>query len=390
MNKRKSNGARRAEQQPAAPSTDAVSAAATVQSDPLDDPKIAAASAAAAARRAEPIVDDENGYTAASLKTADALSTDILPSAPEPFTAQFPQIEVGLKFEDAVRAGQQVFIKFESNVRAANMELGEIAAKVKTDYGDETLDKLGERLQATVAEASWAGVFSDTGRVLRGDGAAGCTLGRTLKRNKSVWLAWTGAGIEAPAPVSWAVLRELQGHPERERLVNDEPRMTKAKARELMQKWRRSHGKPDPEEQEDEQPAPPAAAPAAAPAEVTSSPPVVADPEPAADSASQPPDTATTEPPPAETTTTESPAEVDRRTHTTRWYRELYNVSNDDVLRCARIDSRFCDEASLREVMQALPGLLPTIRQAANLLMATVTYLEQLRDGEAPTQEAAE
>ena len=56
-------------------------------------------------------------------------------------------IEV-MKFEDAVREGQKVFAKFESGVRAANMRLGEIAAKVETKYGDETLDKLGEELTA--------------------------------------------------------------------------------------------------------------------------------------------------------------------------------------------------------------------------------------------------
>ena len=118
-------------------------------------------------------------------------------------------IEV-MKFEDAVREGQKVFAKFESGVRAANMRLGEIAAKVETKYGDETLDKLGEELTAALADKSWASVFSE--KPLKGDGAAGCTLGRALKRNRSVFRAWDGAGKSAPAPISWAVLMELQSH----------------------------------------------------------------------------------------------------------------------------------------------------------------------------------
>ena len=41
------------------------------------------------------------------------------------------------------------------------MRLGEIAAKVETKYGDETLDKLGEELTAALADKSWASVFSE-------------------------------------------------------------------------------------------------------------------------------------------------------------------------------------------------------------------------------------
>ena len=72
------------------------------------------------------------------------------------------------------------------------MRLGEIAAKVETKYGDETLDKLGEELTAALADKSWASVFSE--KPLKGDGAAGCTLGRALKRNRSVFRAWDGCG----------------------------------------------------------------------------------------------------------------------------------------------------------------------------------------------------
>jgi hypothetical protein len=97
------------------------------------------------------------------------------------------------------RAPKKVFDKFESDVRAANMRLGEIAAKTETIYDDQTLDKLGRALEKELEDKAWAGVFSDNGQVeADDDGLAECSLTRMLARNRSVWLAWPGEGKQAP------------------------------------------------------------------------------------------------------------------------------------------------------------------------------------------------
>jgi hypothetical protein len=141
-----------------------------------------------------------------------------------------------IPFEDAVREGELVIARFEGGVRDANMRWGEIAAKCEPVYGKNTLDELGKKLEAKLADKEWASVFAE--KALEGDGASDCTLTRTLARNRSVYLAWDGDGKKAPGPISWAVLRVLQSHPDRLELVNDNPHMTKAEARELMQKYK--------------------------------------------------------------------------------------------------------------------------------------------------------
>jgi hypothetical protein len=143
-----------------------------------------------------------------------------------------------IKFEDAFQECKRVFAKFAGSVREANMRLGEIAFKAERKYRDETLDKLGKKLEAELADKEWAGVFADKPQTIVGDGLAECTLARILKRNMSVWLAWDGDGKQAPAPVSWAVLMELQGHPNRLELVTANPHMPKAEARDRMRKYR--------------------------------------------------------------------------------------------------------------------------------------------------------
>jgi hypothetical protein len=54
----------------------------------------------------------------------------------------------------------------------------------------------------------------------------------TLKRRLSVYRAWKG--IEAPAPLSFAVLQELQDHPDRAEIVMEKPNLTKREARDIV------------------------------------------------------------------------------------------------------------------------------------------------------------
>src|SRR5262245_55893640 len=83
---------------------------------------------------------------------------------------------------DEVVAEYKEIIK---NQRRDQMRQGELADKVELKYGDRTLAKLAKDL-----------------------GVSRCTL----ERQRSVYRAWDG--IQAPGPVSYAVLRELQNHPQ--------------------------------------------------------------------------------------------------------------------------------------------------------------------------------
>jgi hypothetical protein len=67
-------------------------------------------------------------------------------------------------------------------MRHEQMRLGELADKLEPRYGDRTVAKFAAEI-----------------------GIAACTLKRCL----SVYRAWKG--IEAPAPLSYAVLQELSG-----------------------------------------------------------------------------------------------------------------------------------------------------------------------------------
>jgi hypothetical protein len=315
-----------------------------------------------------------------------------------------------LSFEEAVREGELVFTKFESNVRAANLRLGEIAANVDSSkYGSKTLDKLGRELEAAVADKNWVGVFSDSGAMLKGDGAKDCMLARTLERNKSVWLAWDGAGIQAPAPTSWAVLRELQGHPRRKGLVEANPRMTKAKARELMQAWRASQEEPPkPDEDEQKQAAPPptptetpeapptspsdpaSATTAAVTTDQTITDPAESDEDGDGNNSGTPADELEVTTPPADLPAATPPSpDSDRRTQMERSYRKIYEFAQD-ILRNA-IDPQNvpeANEACLREVMRAFPSYWDTIIESAIAWDTMCDYLTNLRRDEAPTREA--
>ena len=64
-----------------------------------------------------------------------------------------------------------------------------------------------------------------------------------------MYRAWDWAGKSAPEPVSWSVLKALQGHPDRAELVAAKPKMSKAEALAEMRKYSR---KKDQQENENE------------------------------------------------------------------------------------------------------------------------------------------
>jgi hypothetical protein len=115
---------------------------------------------------------------------------------------------VVLDFDDAVREAREILARIEGEHRKDQMRLGELADEVQTTYGQRTLAKFAKKI-----------------------GIASCTL----NRYRSVYRAWDGEGIQAPGPVSYAVLRELQAHPGRAAIVEKNPTMSKREARELAQ-----------------------------------------------------------------------------------------------------------------------------------------------------------
>jgi hypothetical protein len=123
-----------------------------------------------------------------------------------------------IPFDEAVAEGKAIVAHIEGTKERGHFRLGELAAKVETKYGDRT--------QAKLAKA-WSI-------------SASC-----LKRYVSVYRAWEGKNIGAPGPqsVSYAVLRELATHPEREQIIRDNPNLTKREAQERMRELKDRHAK---------------------------------------------------------------------------------------------------------------------------------------------------
>jgi hypothetical protein len=108
-------------------------------------------------------------------------------------------------YDEAVAEGKKIVAEANHFERQSGMKLGRLAASVETKYGNQTLARFAKAI-----------------------GIAKCTLGRHL----SVWNAWKD--LSPRAEISYAVLRELQVHPDRLDLITDNPRMTKVDARKLV------------------------------------------------------------------------------------------------------------------------------------------------------------
>ena len=114
-------------------------------------------------------------------------------------------------FNDAVKEAKAIVAKMADEERRGQLRLGALADKLDPVYGDRTIAKFAKAI-----------------------GLAACTL----RRYREVFREWDGAGKCAPGRISYAVMRELKDHPKRAELVSDNPRMTKAEARDLMREHR--------------------------------------------------------------------------------------------------------------------------------------------------------
>lgn len=93
---------------------------------------------------------------------------------------------------------------------ANQMRLGEIGAKVRTEYGKRTLRKLAE--------------------------ASGIPY-PTFKGYVTVYRAYEGEKMDCP---SFSVLQALAAHPDRLTLLSDNPEMSVKEARKLMHQWKKA------------------------------------------------------------------------------------------------------------------------------------------------------
>jgi hypothetical protein len=97
--------------------------------------------------------------------------------------------------------------KIIADAERGQLRLGALAAKVETIYGEQTLAKFADAI-----------------------GIAPCTL----ERYRSVYKAWAGKTAPGLESVSYAVRRELATHPHRERIIQENPNITKREAHRLM------------------------------------------------------------------------------------------------------------------------------------------------------------
>src|SRR5437660_1417507 len=97
------------------------------------------------------------------------------------------RVEPAIDYDAAIAEGKQIVAQIEKS-RERLMRLGELAHRVEKRYRGETLKRFAAEI-----------------------GIAACTL----ERCRSVYRAWQSDSKEAPAPKSFAVAQELQGHPDR-------------------------------------------------------------------------------------------------------------------------------------------------------------------------------
>jgi hypothetical protein len=128
-----------------------------------------------------------------------------------------------IPYDKAVREGQEIVLEIEAAERG-QLRLGELAHKLEKKYADRTLAKFAAEI-----------------------GVAKCTL----DRYQTVYRAWEGKLALGPISTSYAVLRELQTHPDREQIIRKNPSITKREAHERMRELKGT-AKEKQQDQEDE------------------------------------------------------------------------------------------------------------------------------------------
>ena len=197
-----------------------------------------------------------------------------------------------IPYERAVREGQEILLNIEAAERG-QLRLGELADKLEPRYGDRTLAKFADEI-----------------------GVAKCTL----DRYRTVYRAWEGKLAPGPNFTSYAVLRELATHPDREETIRQKPNITKREAHDLMRK----QANVTKEKQEREQ-------------------------------------------------------EEDWVKHNRRWFRELYEIANKTYRIAAAVNVDQCtpeQQENLRQVVD--PNLLSLVRRSGHQLIRTADGLAAL------------
>jgi hypothetical protein len=120
-------------------------------------------------------------------------------------TSAAPEV---IPYESAVLEGKEIVLEIEAVTARGHLRLGELAHKVEIKYGDRTLAKFAEDISVATC---------------------------TLARHRDVYRAYPN--ICAPGRKcfpSYAALRELAAHPDREEIVAKDPNITKREAHRLM------------------------------------------------------------------------------------------------------------------------------------------------------------
>jgi hypothetical protein len=123
--------------------------------------------------------------------------------------AKTPPVIETIPYDDGVAECKEIVLKIEDAERG-QLRIGEVADNLELEYGDRTIAKFAAAI-----------------------GIAKCTV----DRYRTVYRAWKGKLAPGPNLVpSYAVLRELAKHPEREQIIAKYPDTTKREAHDLMRK----------------------------------------------------------------------------------------------------------------------------------------------------------
>jgi hypothetical protein len=112
-----------------------------------------------------------------------------------------------ISFDEAVREAKTILVQISEFEARGHYRIGALADKLEPKYGDRTLAKFAKEI-----------------------GIAKCTV----DRYRTVYRAWKGKLAPGPILPSYAVLRELATHPEREQIIRDNPNLTKSEAQQKM------------------------------------------------------------------------------------------------------------------------------------------------------------
>jgi len=121
-----------------------------------------------------------------------------------------------IPYDEAVAKGRKATTEFAGQERHYWTYVSGLADQIEPEYGKGTVAKFARDLGHTPC---------------------------TFKRHLSVYRAWHGKGIEAPGPTSYAVMRALQNHPERLKIVQQDPTITKSAAEKLVGRERKGKRK---------------------------------------------------------------------------------------------------------------------------------------------------